>query len=102
MWVFVSAGIFGGAWPEPLFTRVAEPALGHVWGALAVSGLEFTVAVVLGIIGGKMRDWRFTTVGAILMPVAIYVGQLIDGAFGSGFPSVAMSSWGSIQSGAFQ
>lgn len=99
-WVCVLALAVLGAWPDVLFDRVADPILGSVGGELAVSGIEIAIAIAIGYVGGRERDWRITTGGALLMAAAIQVGTYIGRVLDS--TSSEPASWNGLEVAAIE
>ena len=79
IWPRIALLIIVGAWPEPLFRRIAEPLLGTGCGELAVTAFECSIATMIGCIGGKAKSWRITAMGVLGLVAAIQLVSLLDG-----------------------
>jgi hypothetical protein len=101
-WLCVAALIVAGAWPDAIF-QFALPMLGQSWAEIVATAVVLTAAILIGRIGGKLCDWRCTTLGVLTLSAAIWCGtSLVQSASDSGFPRLATPLRDWLHLGAFQ
>jgi hypothetical protein len=74
-WMCVVFICFAGMWPDFILNRVAPLSRSLFVGMVGTCGFWLFLAVLIGYLGGRYRNWRVTLGGVIAMSLGTHFGE---------------------------